>query len=55
MPDSRPNLDGILLDLHPSATAVPELAPCHIAIYRLAVQLQASRKPLDEGDEAGAV
>ena len=49
------DLDGVLLDLHPPAAAVAELAPRHVAVERLAVELEPRGQALDDRDEPGAV
>ena len=39
----------------PVEAAVPELAPCHVAVDQLAVELEAGGQALDHAREAGAV
>ena len=52
---SRTDLDRVALDLHPAAAAVAELAPRHVAVERLAVELEPGGQALDDRDQAGAV
>ncbi len=52
---SGADLDRVGLDFHPPAAAVAELAPRHVAVERLAVELEPGRHPLDDRDEAGPV
>ena len=49
------DLDRVGLDLHPPAAAVAELAPRHVAVERLAVELEAGRHALDDRDQPRAV
>ena len=49
------DLDRVGLDLHPPAAAVAELAPRHVAVERLALELQPRRHALDDRNQAGAV
>ena len=49
------DLDRVGLDLHPPAAAVAELAPRHVAVERLALELEPGRHPLDDRDQARAV
>ena len=49
------DLDRVGLDLHPPAAAVAELAPRHVAVERLAVELEPGRHALDDRDEARPV
>ena len=53
--DPRADLDRVLLDLHPAAAAVTELAPRHVAVERLAVDLEPRGQALDDRDQPGAV
>jgi len=46
------DLDRVGLDLHPPATAVPELAPRHVCVERVAVEREPAAS-LDDRDEAG--
>src|SRR5918995_2005908 len=55
VPEPRADLDGIALDLHAAAPAVAQLAPGHVAVECLAVELQARGQALDHGHESGAV
>ena len=55
MADPGADLDRVALDLHPPAAAVAELAPRHVAVERLAVELEAGGQALDDRDQAGAV
>ncbi len=49
------DLDRVGLDLHPAAAAVAELATRHVAVERLAVQVEAGGHALDDRDQPGAV
>jgi hypothetical protein len=49
------NLDRVGLDLHSPAAPVAELAPRHVPIERLAVELEPGRHSLDDRDEPGPV
>ena len=49
------DLDRVGLDLHPPAAPVAELAPRHVAVERLAVELEPGRHALDDRDQARAV
>ena len=53
--DAGADLDRVGLDPHPAAAAVAELAPRHVAVERLAVELEPGRHPLDDRDEPGPV
>ena len=53
--DAGADLDRVGLDLHPPAAAVAELAPRHVAVERLAVELEPGRHALDDRDEPGPV
>ncbi len=53
--DPGADLDRVGLDLHPAAAAVAELAPRHVAVERLAIELQARRHALDDRHEPGPV
>ena len=53
--DAGADLDRVGLDLHPAAAAVAELAPRHVAVERLAVELEPGRHALDDRDEPGPV
>ena len=53
--DAGADLDRVGLDLHPPAAAVAELAPRHVAVERLAVELEPGRHALDDRDQAGPV
>ena len=61
LPSVRPcriperTLDRVALDLHAAAAAVSKLPARHVAVERLAVELQARGQALDDRDEAGAV
>ena len=45
------DLDRVGLDPHPPAAAVAELAPRHVAVERLAVELEPGRHALDDRHE----
>ena len=49
------DLGGVGLDPHPPAATVAELAPRHVAVERLAVELEARGHALDDRDEPGPV
>ena len=49
------DLRAVALDLHPPAAAVAELAARHVAVDRLAVELEARGQALDDAGQAGAV
>ena len=49
------DLRGVLLDLHPPAPAVAELAAGHVGVDGLEVELEAGGQPLDHAGQAGAV
>jgi len=51
--DPGADLDGVGLDPHPATATVAELAPRHVAIERLAVELEPGRHALDDRDQAG--
>ena len=53
MADPGADLDRVALDLHPPAAAVTELAARHLAIERLAIELEPSRNALDDRDQPG--
>ena len=53
--DAGADLDRVGLDLHPAAAPVAELAARHVAVERLAVELQPGGHALDDRDEPGAV
>ena len=53
--DPGRHLRAVLLDLHPAAAAVPELAPGEVAVDVLGAQLEAGREALDDGGEPRAV
>src|SRR6185503_19520700 len=53
--DAGGDVRGVLLDLHPPAAAVAELAPRHVAVDQLAVELEPGREPLDDAGETGPV
>ena len=53
--DAGGDLGGVALDLHPPAAAVAELAARHVAVDRLAVELEPGGQALDDAGEAGAV
>ena len=53
--DAGGDLRGVPLDLHPPAAAVAELAARHVAVDRLAVELEPGGQALDDGGEARAV
>jgi hypothetical protein len=55
VPHTGADLDRVLLDLHPAAPAVAELAARHLAIEPLAVELEAGGQALDDRHEPGAV
>ncbi len=54
VPDPRPDLDRVALDLHPAATAVAELAARHVAVDPLPVEIEACGQALDDRDQARA-
>src|ERR1700683_1983352 len=47
--------DAVVLDLHPAAASVAQLAARQIAIERLAIQRQSGRQAFEDAGEAGAV
>ena len=49
--DAGADLGRVGLDLHPAAAAVAELAPGHVAVERLAVELEPGRHALDDRHE----
>ena len=53
--DARADLGGVLLDLHPPAAAVAELAPRHVGVEDVAVELEAGGQPLDDRRQSGTV
>ena len=53
--DAGGDLGAVALDLHPAAAAVAELAPGHVVVDRLAVELEPGRQALDDGGQAGPV
>ena len=53
--DAGRDLGAVLLDLHPPAAAVAELAPREVAVEVLGPQLEARGQALDDRDQAGAV
>ena len=53
--DAGGDLGGVALDLHAPAAAVAELAARHVAVDRLAVELEPRGQALDDAGEAGAV
>src|SRR4051794_35920542 len=53
--DAGGDLRAVALDLHPSAAAVAQLAAGHVAVDRLAVELEAGGQALDDAREAGPV
>ena len=53
--DAGGDLGGVALDLHPPAAAVAELAARHVAVDRLAVELEPGGQALDDRGEAGPV
>ena len=53
--DPAGDLRAVALDLHPPAAAVAELAARHVAVDRLAVELEARGQALDDAGQAGAV
>ena len=55
MADAGRDLGGVLLDLHAPAAAVAELAPGHVAVDRLLIELEAGGQALDHAGQAGAV
>ena len=55
MADAGADLDRVGLDLHPPAAAVAELAARHVAVERLAVELEPGGHALDDRDQPGAV
>ena len=55
MADAGADLDRVALDLHAAAAPVAELAPGHVAVQRLAVQLEAGGQALDDRDQPRAV
>ena len=52
---ARADLDRVGLDFHPAAAAVAELAPRHVGVERLAIELEPGRHALDDRDEPGPV
>ena len=55
MADPGRDLGAVLLDLHPPAAAVAELAPREVVVEVLGTQLEARGQALDDRDQAGAV
>ena len=53
--DSGADLDRVGLDLHPAAAAVAELAPGHVAVERLAVELEPAGMPSTIATRPGPV
>ena len=53
--DPGADVGGVGLDPHPAAAAVAELAPRHVAVERLAVELEPGRHALDDRHEPGPV
>jgi hypothetical protein len=53
--DAGGDLRGVLLDLHPPATAVAELAAGHVAVDGGEVELQARGQALDDAGQARSV
>src|SRR3954470_1164301 len=53
--DPGGDLRAVALDLHAPAAAVAELAARHVAVDRLAIELEAGGQPLDDAGQAGAV
>ena len=53
--DPGADLDRVALDLHPAAAAMAELAARHVAVERLAIELEPGRQALDDRDQPGAV
>ena len=53
--DAGGDLGGVALDLHAPAAAVAELAPRHVVVDRLAVELEPGGQAFDDGGEAGPV
>src|SRR4029078_3234632 len=49
------DLCAVALDLHPAPAAVAELAPGHVVVDRLAVELEPGRDALDDRGQSGAV
>jgi hypothetical protein len=52
---SGADLDRIALDLHSPPAAVAQLAARHIAIERIAIELEPGRQAFDDRDEPGPV
>ena len=52
---SAGDLGGVALDLHPAAAAVAELAPRHVGVDALAVELEPGGQPFDDAGEAGSM
>ena len=55
MTDAGEDLDGVGLDLHPSAAAVALLAPPKLVVDRGDVDIETGGNALDDGDEGFAV
>jgi len=53
--DAGADLGAVLLDLHPAAAAVAELAARHVAVERLAVELEARGHALDDRRQSRAM
>ena len=53
--DARRDLRGVLLDLHPAAAPVAQLAPGHVAVDRLLVEFEACGEALHDRGEARSV
>src|SRR5690348_9181102 len=52
---AREKLDGIFLDLHPAAAAVPLLTPRELDVHVIGGEREACRHTLEDADEGGAM
>ena len=55
MADAGGDLGAVALDLHAPAAAVAELAARHVAVDRVAVELEPGGQALDDAGQARAV
>ena len=55
MADAGRDLRAVLLDLHPAAAAVAELAPREVAVDVVRGELEAGWESLDDRGQTGAV
>ena len=55
MANAGGDVDLVLLDLHATAAAVPQLTAGKIPVEGLTVEDQTGRQPLDDAGEAGTV